>query len=290
LDGHRTHYSLPFVRYAVQNNILLFSYPGHSTHLLQPLDVVLFSPLQKAYGKAVHDHTRNTRRGVTKRLFWQFYKVAKKVAYTYVNIKAAWRATGIHPFNPDAVLVSLKAKHHNRLAAKHTSQPIAHTSPRSFLCYETHHKIRDVRRQVNTAVHFLESLSLGDNRTTASAVGVIRRLGRSAAVAITEAELEAYEKDTIKKRFGGKVGGRVTRQKLTSATVGDGKMLRQLEAAAQAKDDEKVEKERLRGLQGWGRARGRARGQGRGRPGLGGGVGGVGAHVRQQYRKHPKLR
>ena len=58
-------------------------------------------------------------------------------------------------------------------------------------------------------------------------------LGHSAAVAITEAELEAFEKDTIKKRFGEKVGGRVRRQKLTSATVGDGKMLRQLETAAQ---------------------------------------------------------
>jgi len=62
-----------------------------------------------------------------------------KAAYTYANIKASWRATGVHPFNPDAVLVSLKTKHHNGLAAKHTSQPIAHTSPRSFLCYDTPH-------------------------------------------------------------------------------------------------------------------------------------------------------
>jgi len=79
---------------------------------------------------------------------------------------------------------------------------------------------------VDTAVHFLESLSLGDNRTTARAVGaVIRRLGHSAAAAITEAELEAFEKDAIKKRFGKKAGGRVRRQKLTSATVGDGNFL-----------------------------------------------------------------
>ena len=63
---------------------------------------------------------------------------------------------------------------------------------------------------------------MGDNRTAASAIGaVIRKLDHSAAVTITEAELEAFEKDTIKKRFGGKVGGRVRCQKLTSATVGD---------------------------------------------------------------------
>ena len=68
LDGHRTHYSLDFIRYAVQNKITLLSYPGHTTHLLQPLDVGLFAPLQKAYGTAVHTHTRETRTGITKKL------------------------------------------------------------------------------------------------------------------------------------------------------------------------------------------------------------------------------
>ena len=125
-----------------------------------------------------------------------------------------------------------------------------------------------------------------DNRTTASAVGaVIRRLGHSAAAAITEAELEAFEKDAIKKRVGKKAGGRVRRQKLTSATVGDGKMLRQLEAAAQAKDDERVEERYAVSRAG-------------GVPGnkAGGGrvvvarLGGVGAHVRQKYWEHRKLR
>jgi len=57
--GHRTHYSHRY-------RSLLLSWPSTD---LQPLDVVLFYPLQEAYGKAVHDHTHNARRGVTKRLF-----------------------------------------------------------------------------------------------------------------------------------------------------------------------------------------------------------------------------
>ena len=69
LDGYRTHYSLQFIRYAVTQNIILMSYPGHSTHLLQPLDVALFAPLQSAYGAAVATHTRTTRTGVSKALF-----------------------------------------------------------------------------------------------------------------------------------------------------------------------------------------------------------------------------
>ena len=32
LDSHRTHYSLQFIRYAVAQNVILVSYPGHSTH------------------------------------------------------------------------------------------------------------------------------------------------------------------------------------------------------------------------------------------------------------------
>ena len=89
LDGHRTHYSIDFVRYAVKNGITLLSYPGHTTHHLQPFDVTLFTPLQKAYGTAVHNHTRETRTGITKKQFFSFYSQAKRQAYSKANNKAA---------------------------------------------------------------------------------------------------------------------------------------------------------------------------------------------------------
>ena len=47
LDGHRTHYSIDFVRYAVKNGITLLSYPGHTTHLLQPLMSAYLHPSKK---------------------------------------------------------------------------------------------------------------------------------------------------------------------------------------------------------------------------------------------------
>jgi hypothetical protein len=101
---------LAFVRYARQNDILLVSSPSHSTHLLQPLDLVLFSPLQKAYSKAVADYTRTSRCGVTKKDFWRFYHIAMKEAYTAENIESAWRTSGIFPLNSDAVLQPLLRK------------------------------------------------------------------------------------------------------------------------------------------------------------------------------------
>ena len=69
-DGH-LHPLLPSIymlTYAVAQ-IILMSYLGHSTHLLQPLDVALFALLQSAYGTEVATHTCTTRAGVSKALF-----------------------------------------------------------------------------------------------------------------------------------------------------------------------------------------------------------------------------
>ena len=107
LDGHRSHYNLRFCEYAWDNKIILLSYPDHSTHLLQPLDVGLFSPLQKAYGDAVAAHMKETSTGLTKGAFWGFYCAAQAKTYTPSNIKSASRATGIVPYNPDVVLTKL---------------------------------------------------------------------------------------------------------------------------------------------------------------------------------------
>ena len=56
VDGHDSHVSMEFIMYAESKNIKLFCLPPHTTHLLQLLDVGLFSPLQKYYGHAVHTY------------------------------------------------------------------------------------------------------------------------------------------------------------------------------------------------------------------------------------------
>jgi hypothetical protein len=49
LDGHGSHVTIEFLDYCDRNKILLAVFPPHSTHTLQPLDVVLFKPLATAY-------------------------------------------------------------------------------------------------------------------------------------------------------------------------------------------------------------------------------------------------
>ena len=101
----RTYYNLPFCHYAYDRTIILTPYPGHSTHLLQPLDVGLFVLLQKHMAPA-SDFIRETSTGIAKGAFWKFYRQS---TYAKENIKEAWHGTGIQPFNLDAVLIKLPA-------------------------------------------------------------------------------------------------------------------------------------------------------------------------------------
>jgi DDE superfamily endonuclease len=53
LDGFKAHIEYDFVRFAQDHSIILFIFPSHATHLLQPLDVVCFQPLKHYHSEAV---------------------------------------------------------------------------------------------------------------------------------------------------------------------------------------------------------------------------------------------
>lgn len=53
LDGHTSHFNWEFFGYCLDHKIIPFCLPAHSTHLLQPLDVGLFSPLQRRYSNGL---------------------------------------------------------------------------------------------------------------------------------------------------------------------------------------------------------------------------------------------
>ena len=46
LDGHESHLNQDFKDYCLKHKILTLCMPPHSSHILQPLDVVCFSPLK----------------------------------------------------------------------------------------------------------------------------------------------------------------------------------------------------------------------------------------------------
>ena len=109
MDGHNSHINLKFIDYADRNRILLAVLPPHSTHRLQPLDVDLFSPLGTYYSQEVDNLLTKSQGliGMTKRHFWALFREAWGRAFTTKNIEAAWKATGMHPFDPDKVIAPI---------------------------------------------------------------------------------------------------------------------------------------------------------------------------------------
>jgi hypothetical protein len=61
LDGHGSYLSIDFIEYCKAHKILLAVFPPHSTHTLQPLDVVCFKPLSSNYSAKLTNHLLKTQ-------------------------------------------------------------------------------------------------------------------------------------------------------------------------------------------------------------------------------------
>jgi hypothetical protein len=106
LDGHGSHVTMDFIEYCHQNRILLAIFPPHSTHTLQPLDVVMFKPLSSAYSSELAHHQQQAlghlpiKKGDFFPLFWSAWiKSFKKE-----TILKSFEATGIWPMNAEVIL------------------------------------------------------------------------------------------------------------------------------------------------------------------------------------------
>ena len=53
LDGHNSHCTFMFCKYAVDNKIIIICLPSHTTHALQPCDVGAFGPLTWSWKQEV---------------------------------------------------------------------------------------------------------------------------------------------------------------------------------------------------------------------------------------------
>ena len=107
LDGHTSHISIEFIKFCEQMKIIALCLPPHSTHLLQPLDVGVFSPLNKTYKKLVSANSRYGAMNVTKIEFLDHIQKARKQAMMTTNVMGGWRGAGLIPYDPQHVLSKL---------------------------------------------------------------------------------------------------------------------------------------------------------------------------------------
>ena len=99
-DGFGTHKTLKILEFCFKNNILLCRLPSYTSQKLQPCDVGVFAPLKLAYRDEVERLSRGGVDKVSKEHFTYLYQPARDKAMTKRNIKAAWAATGLFPFDP----------------------------------------------------------------------------------------------------------------------------------------------------------------------------------------------
>ncbi|RPB04616.1 DDE-domain-containing protein [Choiromyces venosus 120613-1] len=104
LDGHASHKGQQFFELCYFNKVVPIWLPPHSSHLLQPLDLVTFGVLKQSFHNKLYQHMS---RGVLKirfQLFFKIYEEARAPAITERNCWHRFRHAGIVPLNIAVVL------------------------------------------------------------------------------------------------------------------------------------------------------------------------------------------
>jgi hypothetical protein len=106
VDGHGSHLTREFIDYCDAKKILLAVFPPHSTHTLQPLDVVMFSPLSKHYSQDLDRHLNQSQAliGVKKRDFFPIFWSAWGSTMRRELILKSFQATGVWPMDAEVIL------------------------------------------------------------------------------------------------------------------------------------------------------------------------------------------
>jgi len=137
-DGHDSHTAADFMWACYKNNIQLLFLPPHTSHVLQPLDLSIFSPLKHTYRKLLNQVTSWSESTVLgKQMMIKCIVEARKQAFTAQNIKAGWRASGLWPVNMAKPLLSrLLLENSNKVAGIdeqvapiQTPAPVQHSQP-----------------------------------------------------------------------------------------------------------------------------------------------------------------
>lgn len=82
------------------NDVFLIYLPPHTSHILQPLDLTVFSVLKSSYRRLLQQLVRITdNTSIGKAQFLTTYAKARALAMKPETIKAGWKSTGLWPIS-----------------------------------------------------------------------------------------------------------------------------------------------------------------------------------------------
>ena len=102
-DNLASHFNLKVIKIAEQNDVYFAMLPPNSTHLLQPLDVCVFSSMKESWRKILQEWKREvrTKGSFNKQFFPSLLKrlVNLQLGSMKRNLESGFRTTGIFPLN-----------------------------------------------------------------------------------------------------------------------------------------------------------------------------------------------
>jgi DDE superfamily endonuclease len=107
-DGYRSHLTREILQFCEDQQIHIFALPPHTSHILQPLDVVLFQPYKHFHAKAVDNATRTECSKFNKLKFLAALRDIRTATFKPHSILSAFRECGIAPYNPQIVLAKVQ--------------------------------------------------------------------------------------------------------------------------------------------------------------------------------------
>jgi len=108
LDGHGSHLTARFIAFCIDKSIDLVVLPPHTSHILQPLDIGVFSPLKRALSAEIEKLFRLDTRRIPRIEWTEAYITARAKAFTTRNVESSFRAASIYPLSPITILSTLQ--------------------------------------------------------------------------------------------------------------------------------------------------------------------------------------
>jgi hypothetical protein len=172
LDGHSSHQTAEFDAFCKENAIICLCMPPHTSHLLQPLDVGVFGPLKRAYGKLVEGMMVAGNNHIDKEDFLHLYPPAREKVFNQKNICSGFAGAGLKPFDQDQVLEKITFQLRTPTPPLCVEGSISSTFQTPQNPRQLDHKVRSLQR------------SLQKRKLSSSPVSHIQHLEKAAQMAM----------------------------------------------------------------------------------------------------------
>lgn len=104
MDSHSSHITPAVIELAKQNHIFLMTFPAHTSHLLQPLDVGVYRSLKAHWSQQLNQRILTQPHDKPGRSnFHELFNPAFLASFTPANIINAFKKAGACPLNYDAI-------------------------------------------------------------------------------------------------------------------------------------------------------------------------------------------